>query len=187
MIRLLPAISLALACLIPAGRAVANPLYSLEIRGMTVARDGQVRIDYALRNQGKAPVCLPSAPDAPDVRIEPFRARDNTALSRAAGAAADPEDWFRSPYRALQPGRSLNGTARFSVYDFPQPVPQLGQAIRAPRLWRDHLYVILALPVRNCPLLSLASRIGFNRSFTQDPVVRSLPSSVFSLSRPGRY
>lgn len=164
----------------------AEPEYQLEITGLTVSRAGQVLVDYELRNTGPRRVCLPVTEHRPAVVAEPFLSRTDAMLLRDGSTQPPAERPMTRPFAELAPGRVLRDRLRFSVFDYRQLLLEPGQAADDPRPWKDQYYVILALPIRTCPLLDLGQDIAFNRGSRGDRVVRSLPSSLFDIARLGR-
>ncbi|GAA6194036.1 hypothetical protein DS909_07370 [Phaeobacter gallaeciensis] len=179
-------LSLGLALTLATGPALAQADYGVQIEGLSVYKNGQVWVYYEINNEADQRVCLPGSRNDPSVFVGQFRASDDAPLTVAPTDEAT-SDKFRSPYIVLEPGQSLRAHTRYSVHDFSAVEAQTGQAPTPPSLNRDALYVILSMPVRTCPLFTFGSKIAFNLDPVQDQVVRSLPSRVFSLSKPGRY
>lgn len=177
---------LGLALSLAAGAVSAQADYGVQIEGLSVYKNGQVWVYYEINNEADQRVCLPGSRNDPSVFVGQFRASDDAPLA-AAPADEGSADKFRSPYIVLEPGQSLRAHTRYSVHDFSAVEAQTGQAPTPPSLDRDALYVILSMPVRKCPLFTFGSKIAFNLDPAQDQVVRSLPSRVFSLRKPGRY
>ena len=171
---------------VSAGMAQAHADYGLEINGLSVSKDGQIWVNYTVENASARRVCVPGHSGQPDVNVRQFRASDNSPLVGETGAQ-DGTTPFRSTYVMLKPGGKMRAKIGYSAQEYARLQPQTWQALRPAQVLRDALYVILALPVRGCPLFTFSTRIAFNRDQVRDQVVQSLPSRVFSLSKPGWY
>lgn len=159
---------------------------ALSVDSLSVLRDGRVLVRYDIQNTSDRPVCLPAQGGTLRVFVEQFSASSNLPMARSDGGLIGRER-FRSPYRWLEPGQSMSSSVIYSAHDFAGFQTEDGQASKPPRVEQDPLFVILSVPVRNCPLFRHNASLTFNGTWHTTRVVRSLPSRVFSLLRPGRY
>ncbi|MBO9450734.1 hypothetical protein J7426_10725 [Tropicibacter sp. R16_0] len=177
---------LVIALLVSGTSAQAQQDHALTVDSLSVLRDGRVLVRYDLKNTQDRPVCLPAQGGAPQVFVEQFSATDNLPMVRSDAGVTGVER-FRSPYLWLEPGQGVSSSVIYSAHEFSGFGQGEGQLARPPRVERDPLFVILSVPLRNCPLFRHNGNLTFNGTWHVTRVVRSLPSRVFSLARPGRY
>lgn len=129
---------------------------------------------------------MPAHGDVPKVFVEQFSAMENLPMARADRGLTGQER-FRNFYLMLDAGQSLSSSVVYSAHEFEGLQLAEGQLAEPPRVEDDPLFVILSVPLRNCPVLRHKGELTFNGGWHITQLARSLPSRVFSLRRPGRY
>ena len=164
----------------------AQQAHTLQVDSLTVLRDGRVLVRYDIQNTSDRPVCMPAKDGVPQVFVEQFSATDNLPMLHADRGLTGQER-FQSFYLMLGAGQSLSSSVIYSAHDFAGLRLAEGQLADSPRVEEDSLFVILSVPLRNCPLFRHKGELTFNGGWHITRLVRSLPSRVFSLQRLGRY